>query len=247
LSDSYKKVIGEEHFEETHKKIHIERLYITYYFENDDMLNIGKFNSEIGFWNTIPINILRPTTSSPHLVTNMFPKFTTGLSYKKNINGTYLQDLIFTFQNNEDIGKSYNNFPLKKHYSLGFDFENSYFQLRCGGGYFKYEKDNKNKYYFAAIKQEGIKFDWQAEWALRINDENIYLHDFYLQNIWHTLQKFDTVFRVEKYKDDILYFKEWNFTVGGIYKPLPNIVIKGEYERHTVTNNRFAFSFSMMF
>ncbi len=246
LSDSYKKVSGEESFEETHKKIHIERLYITYYFENDDTLNIGKFNSEIGFWNTIPINVLRPTTSSPHLVTNMFPKFTTGLSYKKNISGKYLQDIIFTFQNSEDIGESYNNFPLKKHYAIGFDFEEDFYRLRAGGGYFRYEKKD-NRYLFAAFKKEGEKFDWQGEWALRIDDKKRYLHDFYIQNIWHTYEKFDTVFRVERYKDTVLYFKEWNFTAGGIYRPWPNLVIKGEFERHTHTNNRFSFSLSMMF
>ena len=249
LSDSYKKIFSKEteDNEEIHKKIHIERVYFTYYLENGDFINIGKFNSDIGFWNQIPINVLRPTTSSPHLVTDTFPKFTTGISYTKCMEKSHFKNIVVTLQHNEDIGKSYNNFPIKRHYGVTLKYSRSGIDFKTGGGYFRYSKNNDNRYAFASFKKEGEKFDWQGEWALRINDESVYINDFYLQNIWHAFEKFDSVFRIEKYRHDKDYFKEWNFTIGGVYRPATNIVIKGEYEKHTKTSNRFSLSFSMMF
>jgi len=64
-SDSYVKSWKPENSVSTHMRFHVERLYFGYDFTDENTLQIGKYNSPIGFWNLTPINVLRDTTSSP--------------------------------------------------------------------------------------------------------------------------------------------------------------------------------------
>ncbi len=243
----YKRVFGSLDSETVQKTIHIERAYITYYFDNGDYLRVGKFNSKIGFWNQMPINVLRPTTSSPYLVNRMFPKFTSGFLYTKEINNNYFKNISFTLQNNNDIDGDYNNFDLNRHYAVSLDMNHWDTSFRFGGGYFRYKNNFDNRYLFASFKTQGDIFDWLGEFAIRIKSDDVYMHDFYLQNIWHFKDKEDFVSRIEHYEDENFYFSEFVYVGGVVYRPKSNVALKAEFEAHTYLSNRFLFSFSVMF
>ncbi len=241
----YEKKAGFQKEESINEKIHIERAYITCYFDNNDILRVGKFNSKIGFWNQMPINVLRPTISSPYLVKRMFPKFTTGFLYSKNFDKS-IKNLSFTFQHNKDLDGSYNNFNLDRHYGISLDFEISSIDFRAGGGYFRYEGFN-NRYFFASFDKSGESFEWLGEFAIRIKSDDVYMHDFYIQNIWHIVNKIDIVSRGEHYEDENFAFSEFVGVLGLVFRPKENIALKGEFEAHTHISNRFLLSFSIMF
>ena len=63
----------------------IERLELTYALSDDKSIKIGRFNSDIGYWNQAPISILEDTTTEPYIVKNFFPKATTGIHYHQDI------------------------------------------------------------------------------------------------------------------------------------------------------------------
>lgn len=52
----------------------IERLELTYALSDDKSIKIGRFNSDIGYWNQAPISILEDTTTKPYIVENFFQK-----------------------------------------------------------------------------------------------------------------------------------------------------------------------------
>ena len=58
---------------------HIERAYFDYKFSDYLKFRVRKFITPIGYWNLVPINVLRDTTSSPLYGYRIFPKFTTGV------------------------------------------------------------------------------------------------------------------------------------------------------------------------
>ena len=96
----------------TDTSLHTERLYLDYTFNENYMLRGGKYNSPIGFWNLLPINVLRDMSSTPYSSNIIFPRFTTGFAAKySSFNDNELQVDVM-IQHNNDLDSSYNNYQM---------------------------------------------------------------------------------------------------------------------------------------
>ncbi len=241
--------------EESNLNFSIERIYLTYYIDDYKTVTIGKFNSPVGFWNIIPINVLRDTTSSPYIVEKSFPKLTSGICYRYALNENF-DFLYITLQNNEDIDSSYNNFKIKKHYGITLELEKTSGIFKISGGYFK-QRDNKESIYTVfAFRKIEPNYTFTIESSLnKIDLYSTIFYDIYLQHVQNLNEHYYLIARFEKfrtYKDDIFTvdkkFEENILTLGLTYRPYPNVAIKGEYNRYSMQNNdKWLFSFSFMF
>jgi hypothetical protein len=116
-------------------KLYTERLYVEYNANENLSLRVGKYISPIGFWNLLPINVLRDTSSDPVSTNIIFPEATTGLySVYTNWNDSYKIDLMY--QNNEDIDNKYNNYRINKHYGIGITYFHNNLSVKLNLGYF---------------------------------------------------------------------------------------------------------------
>ena len=117
-------------------KLHTERLYVDYNANENYMFRTGKYNSPIGYWNLLPVNALRDTTSNPNSTYIIYPQYTTGLlgsySYYKTNNFT----IDIMIQNNSDIDPEYNNYEIDKHYGVGISYEKDNFNIKLNAGTF---------------------------------------------------------------------------------------------------------------
>ncbi len=235
-------------FEGKNFKVHCERLRLSYFLYDDWLIQVGKFNSNIGFWNQIPINVLEDTTTYPQLLENLFPKLTTGISlYQSFDEGD--KEFSLTLQNNKDLDASYNNIEVDRHVSISYKENREVFVWRMSAGYYRTVK--RSDYFYAGIgyKQElenwmliGELFTKQGE-----KEKNI-PYDTYMQITYHMGYYHDMVFRTEFYKDKSLYLQENISLLGYTYRPIPSIAIKGEYVHHTkLPKSRFVASFSWIF
>lgn len=248
-ADVYKKETGFYRDESSSTAFHTERLYGDYYFGDNKRLRFGKFNSDIGFWNQMPINVLRDTTSSPHLVSDFFPKLTTGLHYESREKDDFPYRVSVTLQNNNDLDRGYNNFSVDRHYAVACDIGEQERLWRFGGGYFRYESLREAFYLLAALKMEKKEWNFLFESILRQerNEEKL-SYDAYAQGVWHFKAKHDLIFRTEVEKAPITQIHDGSALVGYTYRPLSNVALKGEFEAHQESLlNRWLFSLSVLF
>jgi len=238
---------GEHDFDLTNKKVHLERLYISLPLRDDESIYIGKFNSDIGFWNQTPINVLHDTTTPPHVMTNLFPKLTTGIGYKIDINDE--KTLSLALQHNNDIDDEYNNLFIKEHYSISFKNTLEEYSFGVGAGYFKERNGQKSLYATIGAEKENTNWSLLSEFYARSTEDGASVpYDLYLQGTYHLLPKHDVVFRAEAYKDEIEDRSDKVGLVGYTYRPYPFMAIKGEYEAHSINRLSHAvFSFSVIF
>lgn len=250
VTDVYKKEYGANANESRSSTFHVERLYGDYYFGDDEQLRIGKFNSDVGFWNQMPINVLRATTSSPNFVKDFFPKLTTGAHYESRESNGLVSRISATLQNNPDLDPGYNNFNIDRHYAVACDVGNKEMLWRFGGGYFRYELTGyKSMYLLGAFKIEKKQWDLLFESIVRHDIEDRKLsYDMYTQGVWHLTEKHDTIFRIEVEKAPLTQLHDANTVLGYTYRPFSNIALKGEYEAHQESElNRWLFSLSVLF
>lgn len=251
-----------EFYVETHKNdmveikkdtnLHAERVYIDYNFNENYMLRVGKYNSSIGFWNLLPVNVLRETTSNPVSSNILFPKFTTGLNaaYSSYDSGEFKIDVML--QNNEDIDDEYNNYKIDNHYGFGISYEKDDFTLKFNSGYFHKTKDEipNNLYYFLiSSRYESEKFQILTEiGSQKSKDEFTTNFAGYIQGVYRFTEEHLGVVRVESY-DDVSTNTNDNLAIFGYtYRPLYPIAIKTEYQFHSISKqNQFLFSFSVLF
>lgn len=248
IVDLYKKqTSGPSH--ESRGDLHIERLYGDYFFTENRRLRAGKFNSDIGFWNQMPINVLRDTTSSPRLTYDFFPKLTTGVNYEIRPQQGDISRISITLQHNNDIDKDYNNFELDRHYSVALDLKKSDILWRLSGGSFRYADTREAFYLLGGLKLERQQWSALIESVIRhdtSNHENSY--DLYAQGVWHCKPKHDAILRAEVEKIPLSEERDTSMMVGYTYRPLENVALKAEYEAHEETLlNRWLFSFSVLF
>lgn len=248
IVDLYKKqTSGSSH--ESRGELHIERLYGDYFFTENRRLRVGKFNSDIGFWNQMPINVLRDTTSSPRLTYDFFPKLTTGTNYEIRPRQGDISRISVTLQHNNDIDKNYNNFELDRHYSVALDLKKSEILWRLAGGNFRYADTREVFYLLGGLKLERQQWGGLIESVLRhdgSNHENSY--DLYAQGVWHCKPKHDAILRAEVEKIPLSEDRDTSMMVGYTYRPLENVALKAEYEAHEESLlNRWLFSFSVLF
>lgn len=229
-------------------KIHCERLRLAYYLHDDTVIHVGKFNSNIGFWNQIPINVLEDTTTYPHLLENVFPKLTTGMAiYQSFDEGD--KELSLTMQKNQDLDDSYNNIIVDRHFGVSYKDSEESFSWRLSGGYFRTVE--RRDYYYLGLGYQKELLAWMFTGEVftkqgEVDDSIPY--DGYMQATWHLYYHHDVIFRTEFYKDDNVHLKENISLLGYTYRPVPSIAIKGEYVNHTeLPKSRFVASFSWIF
>lgn len=248
-ADMYAKEFGSDPKEEFKAEFHTERLYLDYYFDDTKRLRVGKFNSDAGFWNQMPINVLRDTTSSPHLVNDFFPKLTTGLNYEFHPSESYFERLSLTFQNTNDLDSEYNNFNIDRHYSVSADIKDQNRMWRLSGGYFRYKSLREALYLLAGLKMEDKGWNLLIESIVRKDhQERKIAYDIYAQGVWHIMSKHDLIVRGEVEKAPVALKHEGNVIAGYTYRPLKNVALKGEYEAHQNSDlNRLLCSVSVLF
>jgi len=248
-ADIYKKEVGDRRDESSNATFYIERFFGDYYFSDDKRIRFGKFNSDIGFWNQMPINVLRDTTSSPHLVNDFFPKLSTGINYEVRQVSNTLDRISLTLQNNHDLDINYNNLNVDRHYALACDIVDHETTWRFGGGYFRFEPAQETMYLLGALKVEKQEGDFLLESILRHDVQKDKLsYDIYAQGVWHLITKHDAILRAELEKAPLTQKHDGIMVIGYTYRPLSNIALKGEYEAHQESDlNRWLFSLSVLF
>ncbi|MDQ7068492.1 MAG: hypothetical protein Q9M40_11235 [Sulfurimonas sp.] len=117
-------------------RLHVERFYIQYNMDENYLFQVGKYNSPIGYWNLLPINVLRDTTSSPVTSSIIFPRYTTGIdvSYSSYSQNNFKVDIML--QKNSDLDANYNNYEVDEHYGFGLTFDKDNLSLKFNIGFF---------------------------------------------------------------------------------------------------------------
>ncbi|MDD5400320.1 MAG: hypothetical protein PHQ93_03925 [Sulfurimonas sp.] len=234
-------------------KLYAERLYVDYNFNENYMFRVGKYNSSIGFWNLLPVNVLRETTSNPMSTNILFPKFTTGLnaSYLYYGNGEIKVDVML--QHNNDLSYEYNNYKIDKHYAFGISYEMDNYTFKLNSGYFYNLNDSvlyHDLYYMlASAKYESSKYQVLAEVGSQ-KSKNNYTTDYagYVQGLYRFTEQHLGIIRVESYDDSVKKIADDMLILGYTYRPLRPIAIKSEYQFHSdSTFNQLLLSFSMLF
>lgn len=236
----------------TNDKLYTERLYIDYNIDENYMLRAGKYNSPIGFWNLLPINVLRETTSNPITSSILFPKFTTGLnaSYLSYDDGELKIDVML--QHNRDISSGYNNYKIDKHYGFGISYEKDDYTFKLNSGYFHNTidvHDNDLYYILFSAKYESDKFQILTELGSQ-RSKSRYTTDYagYVQSLYRFTQQHLGIVRVESYEDSLNTIDDNILIIGYTYRPLYPIAFKTEYQFHSKNSqNNLLLSFSVLF
>jgi len=234
-------------------RLYIERLYVDYNINDNYQIRLGKFNTPVGFWNLMPINVLRATTSSPVSTEIIFPQYTTGVdaSYTSFKTSEFRLDAII--QNNPPIDDDYNNYDIDKHFALGVSYERNDLTLKLNGGYFSKRDDyyaDVDNFTYTLISSEYAHDDYQilAEVGAQRSEDGDHNYAGYLQGLYRLTQKHIAIMRLESYKDDIENVHDDIAIVAYTYRPLYALALKTEYQQHTKNNeNQFLVSFSVLF
>jgi hypothetical protein len=227
--------------------LNLERLQLNYTFNEKQSIQIGRFNSDIGYWNQAPIPILKDTTSTPHIISNFFPKATTGVLFRQNINEEHT--LSFTFQDNNDIAHQDESIHVRRHQGVAYYGTDNDFSWRFSLGSYREKRGKQARYIGIGSEYDGEELSVQAELFRQHttkNDEKPY--SGYIQSTWHFKEKQDAIVRFESYEDNALNLEEQIYLLGYSYRPTSNIALKGEYIYHSeLPLNRFVYSFSVLF
>jgi hypothetical protein len=239
----------EQTIHSSNTKLYTERAYIKYDYNQNYSLRLGKFNSPIGFWNVVPINIFRETTSTPKSNAILFPKFTTGIDIEYHSYAKGELALHLLVQNNDDIDTEYNNYHLKKHYGIGIAYDLQNYRVQFNSGFFQTQESNeKLSYFLLSLKYESDYFELLAEVGKQFSSTTPTPHKgSYIQGSYHITQKHSAIIRLESYK--ALQESEDLFSVFAYkYSPLEPVALKIEYQLHSDDDlNKILCSFSVLF
>lgn len=231
--------------------LHAERVYLDYNFNENYILRVGKYNSPIGYWNLLPINVLRQTTSNPISSNIIFPKFTTGtdISYTSYDEGEFKINLML--QNNEDLDSKYNNYEINKHYGVGALYERDNYSVKINGGYFHRVNvvDDKLYYLMLSAKYETEDYELLGEIGYQESQNRVTTpYAGYIQGSYRFTPQHVGIIRLESYEDKINAKSDDIGVVGYTYRPSYPVAIKSEYQFHSISNeNQFLFSVSVLF
>ena len=231
-------------------QLHTERVYFDYSYNENYTLRVGRYNSSIGIWNLLPINVLRQTTSNPK-TQNLFPNFTTGadLTYASFDDNELKINLML--ENNKDIDPTYDNYNIDKLYGLGVSYEKDEYSLKVNTGYFHTTNSfDSNLYYFLISgKYDTEMYEFSSEIGRQESKNKTTIpYTAYIQGLYRFTPKHTAILRLETY-DDKLKDKTDSFSVIGYsYRPSYPIALKSEYQFHTLNkDNQFLFSISVLF
>jgi hypothetical protein len=234
-------------------RIHPERLYVDYNLNENYIFSLGRINSDIGFWNLLPINVLRQTSSSPIAPSILFPKYTTGItaSYTNFSNAEIKTNVII--QNNNDLDDDINNYKVGKHYGAGITYAKDDYTIKFNSGYFHIENnilpENGLYYFLFSYKYDTEKYQFLGEiGSQESNNGSTIPYAGYIQGLYRFTQKHIGVLRVESYDDRQLQKSDDIGILGYTYRPSYPVAIKSEYQFHSLhQENLFLFSISVLF
>lgn len=234
-------------------KIHSERVYIDYNFDENYIFRIGKYNSPVGFWNLLPVNVLRQTSSNPISTEIIFPKFTTGAgaSYESFDEGEVKINLML--QNNEDLDDEYNNYKINEHYAVGVLYEEDAYSIKLNGGYFHMLDfniiQNKLYYFLLSAKYDMEKYQLMGEIGAQYSEAEITTpYAGYIQGLYRFTEQHIGAIRVEAYDNNVNKKNDDIAVFSYTYRPSYPIAIKSEYQFHSISEeNQFLFSISVLF
>lgn len=235
---------------EKNTKLHTERLYVDYNINENYLLRIGKYNTPIGYWNMLPVNVLRDTSSNPMSTELLFPKFITGAaaSYTSYSSSDIIVDILL--QHNDAIDDSYNNYKMDSHYGLGITYAKDDFSLKLNLGTF-HNIDDAKRYSYAMISAKYMieSIDISGELGTQTSEgEFTTKYAGYIQSVYHFSQQHHGIVRIESYDDAKTKEQENIALVGYTYRPIYPIALKAEYQLHSLhASNQFLCSFSVMF
>lgn len=237
---------------ERDNKLHIERLYFDYALTDNYSFRIGKFNSPIGYWNLVPINVLRETTSSPISTYIIYPKFTTGAIVNYQNFDTDSYDVKFILQHNRDFDDEYNNYKIDEHYGVSLGFENYSFAMKFNSGYFHLNKEIKNSdRYYALLSAQIDRESYQllGEIGTQYSDSHFTTpYALYLQGLYRFNEHNIGILRFESYRDKVSNRDDEIVVFGYTYRPLYPIALKAEYQLHSEQeSNIILLSLSVLF
>ncbi len=233
--------------------MHLERFYLDYKAE-DYTLRAGKFNTFVGFWNRVPINVLRDTTSNPLFAQYLFPRFTSGINLQYHPEQWESIQINLMLQETKDLDAyvndtAYNNIPVNRHYGIGADVESGQVRYRFNAGTFR-ETDNTTYYYLTgAFAYEENLFRIQGEIGAQFDKDGATVpYMGYLQGAYRLSEHGEVIVRAESYDDRNRQVSDTFGLIGYTYRPLYPIAIKGEYQHHAKHHeDAVLFSFSIMF
>lgn len=233
--------------------LHAERLHVDYEHNENYLFRVGKYNSPVGYWNLLPINVLRDTTSNPVSTNILFPKSTTGAmaTYSSYEYGDLKVNLMM--QHNNDLDSTYNNYNIDEHYGLGVEYAQDEWEIKANigefEGLFNNEASEKLYYYMVSLKYETEQFKITSELgSQKVDKYYTTRYAGYVQGIYSFNEKHAGVVRLESYDDIHNAIKEDIAVLGYSYRPLYPVSIKTEYQLHSLRkNNQFLLSLSVMF
>lgn len=227
--------------------LNIERLQLGYTLSDTQSIQIGRFNSDIGYWNQAPIAILQDTTTQPYIMKELFPKATTGILYRQNINEENYFSV--TFQDNQDIAHQDDVEEIDNHLGLAYYKTKDELSWRFSLGEYSSPSDIKSNYMGIGSEYDGELLYLQGElFGKNLDKKSDKVYSGYVQSTWHIKDTQDIVVRFESYSNNIEEIKEQIYLLGYLYRPTPNIALKGEYIQHSkLPLNRFVYSLSVLF
>ena len=227
--------------------MNLERFQLTYVLNDEQSIKVGRFNSDVGYWNQAPIPILEDTTTVPHMIGNFFPKATTGISFQQIINEG--NSVSFTFQDNQDIAHQDNAIEVNNHKAIAYYGEEEDLSWRVSLGEYREDNYKKARYFGVGSEYEGEEFSIQSElFTQKADSLEEKPYSGYVQSTWHVEDRQDAVVRFEAYKDNALEVEEQVYLLGYTYRPSSHTALKGEYIHHTkLPLNRFVYSISVLF
>jgi len=227
--------------------LNLERLQLSYALSDEQTLQIGRFNSDIGYWNQSPIPILQETTTTPHIVGNFFPKATTGVLFRQNINEE--NSFSLTLQENKDIGHQDNSIEINRHWGMAYYGIKDDFSWRFSTGRYKESKELRIDYMGIGLEYDGELLSLQSELFTQQSDTTEDKpYSGYVQSTWHFKENHDAVVRFESYRDNVNEIKEQIYLLGYVYRPNSNMALKSEYIYHSkLPLNRLVYSLSVLF
>jgi hypothetical protein len=224
--------------------LNIERLQLGYTLSDRQSIQIGRFNSDIGYWNQAPIAILQETTTKPHIMEKLFPRATTGILYRYSDEEE--NSFSMTFQHNKDLAHQDNTVEIDRHLAIAYHGVKDAFSWRLSLGTYRDVTDGSTDYMGIGSEYDGELFSIQTE--LFQKSAKRWLYSGYIQPTWHFDDTQDAVVRFESYKDELIGIEEQIYLLGYLYRPTNNIALKGEYIHHSqLPLNRFVFSLSVLF
>ena len=254
VNDMYHQSFGDIENTEYAYNIHAERVYVTY--EPNDIVRttVGKFNSPIGFWNMVPINVLRDTTSNPVVTRTIMPRFTTGVDLDVTVGKHHQLTLLLqatpdmdTLLHNEN---PYNNFDIDRHIGLGYRYPLGHFTFKVNGGYFR-ERDLMESWYYGylALGYEQAKWKVMGEYGFRENTKGgEEISAGYLQVVHALTMQHQLIVRAEHANNEWINDEISFWLAGYTYRPLASMAFKAEYQRDFESEFQKAlFSFSVLF